>query len=312
MEKEILTTKPKKKSIWKRLRSQWQLYVMMAPAMLAMIIFHYVPMYGVIMAFKEVNPGQNFMQGNWVGLENFERLFGSDLFVTIFGNTMAISLVEHFLLWPLPIILALLIHNSSSGKIRKFTQTASYLPHLLSLVVVVSIIDLMCNHETGIINIVLEKLGAESIFFMGDPKWFRPIFFTSSIWVGLGSSAVVYIAALSAVDPQLIDAAKVDGANKLQRMWHIDIPTIRPTIVVLLIMNMGKILAVGYEKVLLMQNDLNLPVSEIVGTYVYKTGVLGADYGFSTAVSLFNNVVGLILVIVSNKIAKKFADISLY
>lgn len=312
MEKEILTTKPKKKSIWKRLCSQWQLYVMMAPAMLAMIIFHYVPMYGVIMAFKEVNPGQNFMQGNWVGLENFERLFGSDLFVTIFGNTMAISLVEHFLLWPLPIILALLIHNSSSGKIRKFTQTASYLPHLLSLVVVVSIIDLMCNHETGIINIVLEKLGAESIFFMGDPKWFRPIFFTSSIWVGLGSSAVVYIAALSAVDPQLIDAAKVDGANKLQRMWHIDIPTIRPTIVVLLIMNMGKILAVGYEKVLLMQNDLNLPVSEIVGTYVYKTGVLGADYGFSTAVSLFNNVVGLILVIVSNKIAKKFADISLY
>lgn len=312
MKEKGMIRKPKTKSTWKKLCSQWQLYVMMAPAMIAMIVFHYIPMYGAVIAFKEVNPGENFLQGRWVGFENFERLFGSDLFTTIFGNTLAISLVEHFLLWPLPIILALLIHNSSSKGIRKFTQTASYLPHLLSMVVVVSIIELMCNQETGIINIVLEKLGQESIFFMGDPKWFRPIFFTSSIWVGLGSSAVVYIAALSSVDPQLIDAAKVDGANKLQRMWHIDLPTIRPTVVILLIMNMGKVLTVGYEKVLLLQNDLNLPVSEIVGTYVYKTGVLGADYGFSTAVSLFNNVVGLVLVIVSNQVAKKFADVSLY
>lgn len=312
MKEQKLTFKPKKKSVWKKLRSQWKLFAMMAPAMFALIVFHYIPMYGVVIAFKEVNPGQNFLQGAWVGFENFQRLFESDLFAMIFKNTLAISLVEHFLLWPLPIILALLIHNSSSRKLRKFTQTASYLPHLLSMVVVVSIIDLMCNHETGIINIILGKLGKDSIFFMGETKWFRPIFFTSSIWVGLGSSAVVYIAALSSVDPQLIDAAKVDGASKLQRMWHIDLPTIRPTIVILLIMNMGKVLAVGYEKVLLLQNDLNLPVSEIVGTYVYKTGVLGADYGFSTAVSLFNNVVGLILVIVSNQIAKKYSDVALF
>ena len=147
---------------------------------------------------------------------------------------------------------------------------------------------------------------------MGDPNWFRPVYFLSGIWTGMGSSAVVYIAALSSVDPQLIEAATIDGANKLQRMWHIDLTTIRPTIIILLIMNMGKLLSVGYEKVLLMQNDLNLPVSEIVGSYVYKTGVLGADYGFSTAVSFFNNIIGLILVVASNAIAKKYSDVSLF
>lgn len=308
---EVLIPK-KKKSLKKRLCSQWQLYLMMAPAMLAMIIFHYIPMYGVTIAFKQVNPGQTFFEGAWVGFDNFKRLFNSDLFSTVFGNTLIISLVEHFLLWPLPIIFALLVHNASSNKVRKFSQTLSYLPHLLSTVVVVSIIDLLCNRETGIINIIIERFGGEAIFFMGDTSWFRPIYFTSGIWTGLGASAVVYIAALSSVDPQLIEAATIDGANKLQRMWHIDLTTIRPTVIILLIMNMGKLLSVGYEKVLLMQNELNLPVSEIVGSYVYKTGILGADYGFSTAVSFFNNAVGLILVIASNAIAKKFSDVSLY
>ena len=312
MKKNEVVVPGKKKSLWARMCSQWQLYLMMAPAMLAMIIFHYIPMYGVTIAFKEVNPGQTFFEGAWVGFENFKRLFSSDLFTTVFKNTLVISIVEHFLLWPLPIIFALLVHNARSNKIRKFSQTLSYLPHLLSTVVVVSIIDLLCNHETGIINIIIEKLGGDSIFFMGDPKWFRTIYFTSGIWTGLGSSAVVYIAALSSVDPQLIEAATIDGANKLQRMWHIDLTTIRPTVIILLIMNMGKLLSVGYEKVLLMQNDLNLPVSEIVGSYVYKTGILGADYGFSTAVSFFNNIIGLILVIASNAIAKKCSDVSLF
>ena len=312
MEVKELEVPKKKKSVLRRLCSQWQLYLMMAPAMLAMIIFHYIPMYGVTIAFKEVNPGQTFFEGAWVGFDNFKRLFNSDLFTIVFRNTLVISLVEHFLLWPLPIIFALLVHNARSNKIRKASQTLSYLPHLLSTVVVVSIIDLMCNHETGIINIILEKFGGEGVFFMGDPNWFRPIYFISGIWTGLGSSAVVYIAALSSVDPQLIEAATIDGANKLQRMWHIDLTTIRPTIIILLIMNMGKLLSVGYEKVLLMQNDLNLPVSEIVGSYVYKTGILGADYGFSTAVSFFNNIIGLILVIATNAIAKKFSDVSLF
>ena len=170
MKKQKVVVPGKKKSVWTRLGSQWQLYLMMAPAILAMLIFHYVPMYGVTIAFKEVNPGQTFFEGAWVGLANFKRLFSSDLFTTVFKNTLIISLVEHFLLWPLPIIFALLVHNASSNKVRKFSQTFSYLPHLLSTVVVVSIIDLLCNRETGIINIIIEKLGGESVFFLGNPN----------------------------------------------------------------------------------------------------------------------------------------------
>lgn len=311
IEETAILGKPKK-PWYKRLLSQWQLYVMLAPAMLAMIIFHYIPMYGITIAFKELNPGQTIFEGQWVGLAQFERLFSSDLFMTTFKNTMIISLVEHFALWPLPIVFALLVHNAKNGKIRKMTQTASYLPHLLSVVVVVSIIDLFCNRESGIINIVLEKMGQEAIFFQGDPAWFRPMYHISGIWKSLGSSAVIYIAALSAVDVQLVEAATIDGANKIQRMWHIDLPTIKPTVVILLIMNMGKIFAVGYEKVLLMQNALNLSVSETMSTYVYKMGILGADYSFSAAVSLFNNIVGLILIFASNRIAKKVGNISLF
>lgn len=302
----------KKKPFLVRLLSQWQLYVMLAPAMLAMIVFHYIPMYGIMIAFKQIIPGQTLFQGEWVGFANFERLFRSDLFFMVFKNTIVISFIQHFLLWPLPIIFALLVHNSNSNGIRKFSQTASYLPHLLSMVVVVSIIELFCNRETGVLNIILQKFGADPVNFLGDPNKFLPVYITSSVWTGLGSGAVVYIAALSSVDVQLVEAAIMDGANKLQRMWYIDLPTIKPTIIILLIMDMGKLLNVGYERILLMQNDLNLPVSEIIGTYVYKMGILGADYGFSTAVSLFNNIIGLILVIVSNKVAKKVADISLY
>lgn len=312
MLKKTAAKEKNKKSVLKRLLSQWQLYVLLAPAAIAMLIFHYVPMYGVTIAFKEVDIGQSIFEGTWVGFEHFKRLFSSDLFGTIFKNTFVISFVQHFILWPLPIIFALLVHNSSSGRIRKFSQTSTYLPHLLSTVVVVTIIELFCNRETGLINVVLQRLGYETVFFQGDTKWFYPMYFISGIWTGLGSGAVIYIAALSAVDVQLIEAATIDGANKLQRMWYIDIPTIMPTMIMLLIMDMGRILSVGYEKVLLMQNDLNLSVTEIIGTYVYKTGLLSADYSFSTAVSLFNNIIGLALVIVANKLAKKFTETSLF
>lgn len=297
---------------WKRLFGQWQLYVMLAPAMAAMLIFHYIPMYGVTIAFKDLGIGESLFGGTWVGFAHFERLFRSDLFWTIFKNTLVISLVSHFILWPLPILFALMVHNATSSKIRKFSQTASYLPHLLSTVVIVTIIELFCNHETGVINMLLRNLGMDTINFMGDAQYFYPMYFISGIWTGLGSGAVIYIAALTAVDTQLIEAATIDGANKLQRIWHIDIPTIRPTMLLLLIMDVGKVLNVGYEKVLLMQNDLNLGVTEIIGTYVYKTGLLGADYSFSTAVSLFNNVIGLILVLACNRISKKLADTSLF
>ena len=301
-----------RKGFRKGFLSQWQLYLLLLPGLLTIIIFHYIPMYGVTIAFKDVHIGQSIWEGTWVGLKHFRRLFTSDLFSTIFKNTIVITFIQNFILWPLPIIFALMVHNCTVKPIRKFGQTATYLPYLVSTVVVVSLISLFCNGETGLINIIRKQLGLESIQLLGTEKYFLPIYFISDQWQNLGSSAVIYIAALSAVDEELIEAATMDGASKLKRIWHIDLPTIRPTIIVLLIMNLGKMLNLGYEKILLMQNDLNLGVSEVIGTYVYKTGLLGGQYSFSTAVNLFNNVIGIILVIITNRIAKKMADISLY
>lgn len=300
------------KSLWRRALSQWQLYMLLLPGLLILLIFHYVPMYGVTIAFKDVHIGQSIFEGTWVGFKHFQRLFSSDLFSTIFKNTLVITLVQNFLLWPLPIIFALMIHNCTVGSVRKVTQSISYMPHLLSMVVVVSIIELFCSRETGVINVLRQNFGLDPIYFMGESRWFRPLYFISDVWTSLGSSAVIYIAALSAVDLQIVEAATIDGASKLRRMWYIDIPTILPTIILLFIMSMGQILNLSYEKVLLMQNDLNLNVSEIIGTYVYKTGLLSAQYSFSAAVSLFNNVVGLVLIFITNRIAKKAADISLF
>ena len=296
----------------KKILSQWQLYVLLLPALFFLILFHYVPMYGVTIAFKDLAIGEDMLGGTWVGFKHFERLFNSPNFPVILKNTLRITLTDLIITTPLPIIFALMIHNSSSRRIRKITQTLSYMPHLLATVVVVTIIELVCRPEVGLINIVIEKLGMEPVDILGNEKAFVPLYIISNIWQGVGSSAVVYIAALSAVDTQLIEAATLDGANKMQLIWHVDIPTIMPTVIMLTIMKFGQILNVGYEKVLLLQNDLNIGASEIISTYVYKQGIISAQYSYSAAVSLFNNVVGLILVIAVNKLAKKFADMSLF
>jgi putative aldouronate transport system permease protein len=227
-------------------------------------------------------------------------------------NTLYIAIIKNFLLWPLPIIFALIVHNCRGKGLRKFTQTVSYLPHLVSTVVVVCIIDIFCNYETGLLNVIIQMFGGNAINFSAEGKYFLPMYFISDIWVSLGAEAVIFIAALSSVDVQLIEAAEIDGANKIQRIWHVDIPAIAPTIILVLIMNMGRFLNFGYEKALLMQNDLNLGATEIIGTYVYKTGMQSMQYSFSAAVSLFNNVIGLILVIVANTMAKKYTDSSLF
>lgn len=296
----------------KKFSSQWQLYVLLLPALFLLILFHYVPMYGVTIAFKDLAIGEDMLGGTWVGFKHFERLFNSPNFSTILGNTLKITLTEIIITTPLPIIFALMVHNSSSRRIRKISQTLSYMPHLLATVVVVTIIELVCRPDVGLINIIIEKLGMEPVDILGNEKAFLPLYILSDIWQHLGSNAVIYIAALSAVDTQLVEAATLDGANKIQRMWHVDIPTIMPTVIMLTIMKFGQVLNVGYEKVLLLQNDLNIGASEIISTYVYKQGIVSAQYSYSAAVSLFNNLVGLILVILVNKLAKKFADMSLF
>ncbi len=302
----------KPKGLSKNAKLQLQLLAMLLPAFLIILIFNYIPMYGITIAFKDVNIGQSLWGGTWVGLKHFRRLFNSAMFGTIMRNTIVVTLITHFVLWPLPIILAILIHNSNSKRIRKFSQTATYMPHLLSMVVIVSVINLFCNGESGLLNIIRQQMGLENINFLGKEEYFLPIYFISEVWATIGSSAVIYIAALSNVDSQLIEAAMIDGASKIKRIWYIDLPTIMPTVIVLLIMNMGSMLKVGYEKFILLQNDLNMGVSEVLSTYIYKTGLIGGQYSFSAAVNLFQNAIGLVLVLVANKIAKKAADISLF
>ena len=294
-------------------KDQWQLFAMMLPAIIVVFTFSYIPMYGVTIAFKDVRVGQGLLEGTWVGFNHFQRLFKSPMFWEIMRNTLIITLVKNFVLLPLPIIFALMVHNSNSKRIRKFSQTISYLPHMISMVVIIYIINLFCDTDSGLINFLLEKvMGMDALNMLEETGFYYPIYFISDIWATLGSSAVIYIAALSGVDEQLLEAAMVDGASKLQRIWHIELPTIRPTIVILLIMHMGNILKVGYEKSLLLQNDLNLEVSETIATYVYKTGLVSSQYGFSSAVNLFQNLVGLLLVVVCNYIAKKYTDSSLF
>lgn len=297
---------PKLKSIWKHR----ELYIFMLPALVALIVFKYFPMYGVVMAFQDVKIGTPIWQNDWVGLKHFLRYFNSNWFTTTIKNTLIISILQNVICWPFPIVLALLLHNSTNSKIKKLTQTATYLPYLLSLVIIVSIINIFCSGESGVINIVLKKLGMERINFFGDPNWVYPLYIISDIWQNMGYKAVVYIGALSSVDEALEEAAMIDGAGKLKRIWNIQLPTILPTVVTMLILDMGKVFALGADKMLLLQTDLNLSASEIIATYVYKTGFYSTQYGFSTAIGLFQNIINLILLLIVNKISKKVADVS--
>lgn len=294
------------REMWK----QRELYLMILPALVALIVFSYIPMYGMLMAFQDVKLGNPIWQNEWVGLRHFIRFFNGPWFWTTIRNTFMICLLNNVLSWPLPLLLALLLHNCTNERIKKFTQNATYIPYLLSLVLVVSIINLFCSGETGLINILLQKIGRSRINFFGDPDWVRPLYVISSIWQGTGYSAIIYVAALSGVDSSLEEAAMIDGAGKLQRIWHIQLPCILPTVITMFIMNMGQAFALGADKMLLLQTDLNLSKSEIISTYVYKTGFISTQYGFSTAVGLFESLINIALLLFVNWICKKRTDIS--
>lgn len=299
--------KIQRKEIWRHR----ELYLFLLPALLALIIFSYIPMYGVVMAFQDVKIGDAYGQSQWIGLHHFERFFKSNWSTTVIWNTLKLTVLTNLVTWPFPIALALLLHNSNHRRIRKLSQNFTYLPYLLSIVVVVSIINVFCAGETGLINIVLSNMGYERISFFGDPKWVLPLYIISEIWTGTGQGAVVYLGALSAVDEELIEAAKIDGAGKLKRIWHIQVPCIMPTLATMMILKMGSLLSVGVDKMLLLQTDLNMSASEVISTYVYKAGFESSQYGFSTAVGLFTNAVNFITILIVNWIVKKVSDTSI-
>lgn len=304
-----LTGKQRK---WHNIWKNREFYMFIIPSIILAIIFNYIPMYGVMIAFKDVKIGQGFA-GEWVGLFQFERLFNSGQFWSILRNTLVLNLAVLICTIPIPIGLALLLHNSPSKRLKSIAQTATYLPYLLSMVVIVSLMNVFCNGEFGLINILLKKFGFEKIPFFGDPDYVIPLYVISALWQSAGYNAIVYLAALTAIDESVVEAATIDGASKLQRMWHIDMKMILPTIVTMLLLNMGKIMTLSsMDKILLMQTPLNLAASETIATYVYKTGVMGYQYSFATAVGLFNNACNLIILFVANWVSKKVAKTSMF
>ena len=299
-------------SLWSRIVRHWQLYVLLAPAIIYLIVFKYWPMYGVQIAFRNYNPIDGFMGSEWVGLEHISRFLHSFQSTRVFFNTIAINVLGLVFGFPVPIILALLINKLGSRRLKAFIQTVLFSPAFISTVVVVGMLFVLLSPRSGLVNNLIGLAGGTPINFMNEEGWFRPIYVLSDIWQNAGFSMIIYLAALAAIDPSLHEAARVDGANRWQRMWHIDLPGIRPVISIMFILAVGNLLNIGFEKALLMQTDLNLGASQIIQTYVYDVGLKSAQFSYSAAISLFNSVLNMILLLVFNQVAKRAGQTSLF
>ena len=302
----------RKVRLWKRMARCWQLYLLLIPAVIYIFIFNYMPLYGIQIAFKKYSPRKGYAGSAWVGMKYFIRFFNSPDCLRLIKNTLTLSVYSLIVGFPLPILLALLLNQCSRGGFKKVVQNAIYAPHFVSTVVLVGMINVMFSANSGVVNTVIEMLGGERVLFTGQANVFPHLYVWSGVWQNMGWNSIIYFAALSSVSADLHDAAIVDGASKLQRILHIDLPTIAPTITIMLVLQMGQLMNVGFEKVYLMQNNLNLQTAETIQTYVYKQGLLNADYGYSTAVGLFNNVVNFVLLFIVNLTTKKMGGASLW
>ena len=291
---------------------QWQLYAFLLIPVALVIIFNYVPMYGITLAFKDYKIKQGILGSPWAGGKYFDQFFSSPNFSLTLKNTLILSLYSLAAGFPMPILLALCLNEVKQQWFKKLVQMVSYAPYFISTVVMVGMLIQLMNVRTGFVNKLISAVGGTPVDFMAVPGLFRTIYVWSGIWQSMGYSAIIYIAALSNADPSLYEAAIIDGANRLQKIVHIDIPTIVPTITLLLIMSLGNVMSVGAEKVYLMQNNLNLLTSEIISTYVYKIGLISGQFSLSTAVGVFNSVVNFILIVIVNAIAKRVGETSLW
>ena len=296
----------------RRVGRNWELYLFLIPTVAYFLIFRYYPMYGIQIAFRNFKSTKGILGSAWVGMKNFERFFSATDFLQLLGNTLSVSVATLLCSFPVPILLALLLNQLPSRRYKKLVQTVIYAPHFISTVVLVGIISLFFSPSSGIVNFIIQQFGGTPIHFMGEAAWFRPLYIGSEIWQNAGWGSILYLAALASINPELHEAAVVDGANKFQRVWHVDLPGILPTIVIMFILSSGKVMAVGFEKAYLMQTSLNLSASEIIATYVYKRGLLQSQFSFSTAVGLFESVTNLVLILTMNFISKKVTDSSLF
>lgn len=304
-----------KKSLTKRfsmdMKNNYELYLMILPVVAWYIIFRYVPMYGVLMAFQNYNPLRGIAGSQWIGFTNFTNFFNGVYFWRLMRNTLAVSISSLIFGFPAPIILALLINEVRKRWFAKTIQTVTYIPHFISMVVVCSLVREF-TADTGIINTFFQLFGYSGKTMLSRPNLFVPIYVISGIWQEIGWGSIIYLAALSAVDAQLYEAAEIDGAGKWKQTIHITLPSILPTIIILFIMRMGTLLSVGYEKVLLLYNEGIYETADIISTYVYRVGLKDAQYGFSTAIGLFNSVINIILILTTNTICKKLNETSLF
>lgn len=300
-----------KKNIWYYIKKDYFIYLLMLPGLLYYLIFHYLPMIGVVIAFKDYNPYQGLsgiFTAPWVGLKYFSQFISSVNFWRLIRNTFTISFAGLIFGFPAPIILALLINEIVHKRFKKLVQTVSYLPHFLSTVIVCGIIRNILSTDGGFVNLIIKALGGEPIYFLGESKYFVAIMTISGIWQHVGWNSIIYLAAITNINPELYESAHVDGANTFQKMWHITIPGIFPIISIMLILRVGELLTVGYEKVLLLYSPLIYETADVISTYVYREGLIGLKYSYTTAINMFVSIVSLVMILTSNYIAKKMGQ----
>lgn len=294
------------------LRRDYQLWIMIAPAIAAVLIFNYIPMYGIQLSFRDFDFSKGLTGGEWRGLDYFKQFIDSYLFSDLMRNTFLISLATIIVGFPAPIILALILNQIRRKRMKTLMQTTVYLPHFISIIVLVGMMNVLMSPETGVIGYMMKGLGLGHINLIASTNTFIPVYVLSDIWQHCGWNSIIYLAALSTVDPQLYDSAKIDGASRWQLIRNVDIPALIPTILILFILSMGNILSTGFEKIFLMQNSLNLPVSEVIATYVYKIGIISNQFSYASAIGLFNTIINFVFLFAMNAISKKMSNSSLY
>lgn len=293
-------------------RREWQIYLMLAPLIIWFLLFLYKPMVGLQIAFKDFSLFRGIDASPWVGLEHFRTLFDSDIFMRAIKNTFIISFLNLLIGFPMPILLALMFNEIVNGKFRKTVQTIVYLPHFISLVIIAGIVINVFSPSTGVVNLLLQKLGFDSIYFLTQPEWFRPIFIGAGIWQEAGFQSIVYLAAIAGVSPSLYESAVVDGASRWQMMWKITLPCILPTIIIMLIIRIGNLLEVGFELIILLYQPATYQTADVINTFIYRQGLVGNQYDVAAAAGLFNAVVAFVLVMAANTISRRLTRTSLW
>lgn len=306
------TTHPKLSSTLRYLNRKKYLYLLLVPCVVYFLLFHYVPMYGILMAFKEFDFNKGILGSPWVGLDNFRYMFSMGDFYNVLRNSLELSLLRLLFGFPMPVLLALMINEIRLVKFKKTLQTVIYLPHFISWVVIGGILVNFLSPTWGVVNKVLAQFGMEPVFFMAEQEYFKWIVVVSSIWKEAGWGTILYLAALTSINPELYEAARIDGASRFQQLLKITLPSITPTIVTLFILRTGTIMNNGFEQILVLQNSQNLAVSEVFETYTYRVGILGGRYSFATTVGLFTSLIGMVLIICTNKISKMMGENGLW